>query len=408
MSSDERSPKRLRGSYSPASPPYHLTKLDQHTKQFLQSPQTPPSPPRMSSMYHVSSEHTDSHTFPSPPASGRASSRTQWQRNELRVKENLPGAADSQDNVSAPMQDNDGDAQMQDQLSDVNVEDAATANAATHMHTNHDRELGTFQASSSNIDDSSRQNADMRPLYKLCETLHPISQPHPSQNLMSLYGLDKLATSVARNDPVTGEKINKLRKSYEGKAKNLGLAGKNKATDIKGELMGFFQWDDNSWYDQKVWGKELDKALTSSKLMAKLDKAVKMAPGKLPAAEEQRFKNMLGLDDIAAAKTPNLPPTKSAFQHAISKSTGRASAPASPRTLSGRPERTGTKRKYDESSYQGYQGYPDGGGGGRDDQEMRSADDGRRGSATKKRRKDVGSVTSPRFDRPGMIGISTS
>ncbi|KAL9033478.1 MAG: hypothetical protein Q9214_007498, partial [Letrouitia sp. 1 TL-2023] len=46
---------------------------------------------------------------------------------------------------------------------------------------------------------------------------------------MSLFNLQSLASSVARTDPVTGEKINKMRKSYEGKVKALGLAGRNRA-----------------------------------------------------------------------------------------------------------------------------------------------------------------------------------
>ena len=212
---------------------------------------------------------------------------------------------------------------------------------------------------------------------------HPITQPHPSHDLVSLYGLDALAATVARRDPVTGDKINKLRKSYEGKVKTLGLPGKNKPTDRPLELMAFMGWTDEIWQEQHVEGRQLERA-DSAPIMDKLALAMQMNPGKLPAAEHEKWKSLLALDDTAAVKTPLSAPTKNHAQHAMFKSSQpsssmRASAPASPRSQHGvRPDRPNKRRRYDESSYDGYQDDDGYSTGGLDD---------KRTSATKKRRK---------------------
>lgn len=188
---------------------------------------------------------------------------------------------------------------------------------------------------------------------------------------------------MRRTDPATGEKINKLRKSYEGKVKNFGLSGKNKPTDIPGELLGFMEWPDEGWHDQRVYGKELENA-ESSLLMAKLGRALQMNPGSLPAEEHNKWKGILGLDD--GSKTPSLPSSKVPAHQAMLKaqaSSMRASAPASPRATNGvRLDRSNKKRRYDESSYTGYsESYQE------DDGYSTGGMDDKRNSATKKRRK---------------------
>jgi hypothetical protein len=207
-----------------------------------------------------------------------------------------------------------------------------------------------------------------------------ISRPHPSQNLISLYGLDPLASTVARKDPVTGEKINKLRKSYEGKVKNLGLPGKNKPTDRPGELLGFMEWPEDAWYDQKIRGKELDLA-QDGPMMKKLAKALQMNPGKLLPEDDAKWKGLLAYDE-ASVKTPVVSATKRPAHQAMLKSqpsSMRASAPASPRAQHGaRLDRPNKKRSYVESSYEGYQDDDGYSTGGLDD---------KHNSAAKKRRK---------------------
>lgn len=214
---------------------------------------------------------------------------------------------------------------------------------------------------------SVRLSLDAAPHFLFCMKLvdtrrtpvaHPTSAPHPSQNLIALYGLDAFAATVARKDPVTGEKINKLRKSYEGKVKNQNLSGRNKPTDIPGELLGFMEWPDEGWFDQRVYNRELEKAATGP-MMAKLEQALAMQPGRLPNAEHEKWKSVLGLDleGLAPARTPGLEPSKNVAQHVLQRNhptSMRASAPASPRGGVGRPERANKKRRYDDTSFEGY------------------------------------------------------
>lgn len=200
---------------------------------------------------------------------------------------------------------------------------------------------------------------------------------------MQLYGLERIQASVARKD-AGGNKINKLRKSYEGKAKSLGLEGRIKAAkmDTPVEILGGLVdpgWDQVGG-DGKTWweGRWADLPLRDpdalEALLKKTESAFVMAPGRLPKREHDSWASMLGLDDaIAGRATPALPPT--ATRNPVLSKTApstvfRSSAPASPRDVAGalRPERTGKKRRYDESSYKGYQeGYDDDGystGGG--------------------------------------------
>ncbi|KAI4728306.1 Rox3-domain-containing protein [Aureobasidium sp. EXF-10728] len=281
---------------SPVSPPYYYQNQPVHLKSapVPVAPHTPPSPAsvRMSSSAHNGKDQS----FPTPPSS-------------YAPTNSLP----AQDvNTHSPVNDMDTD-----------MPDA--------------------------------QPPSSRPLLPLlCQSPHPISRPHPNQDLIHLYGLQSIANSVRRTDPVTGEKINKLRKSYEGKVKTLGLSGKNKPTDVEGELRGFMQWDEGSWYDQRIHGRELDKA-DSSSLMANLGRALTMNPGTLPADEHNKWKAILGLDD--GNKTPSQPVNKIAAHPQMLKaqaSSMRASAPASPRASHPngiRPDRSNKKRRYDESSY---------------------------------------------------------
>lgn len=182
-----------------------------------------------------------------------------------------------------------------------------------------------------------------------------------------------------RRDLVTGEKINKLRKSYEGKAKNLGLPGRNKPTTIPGELTGFLEWPSEMWADQRA---EPIKQTTDD-VLAKLDRALAMAPGRLPTEEHNSWKSYLGIEDGPAAAagkgTPSLAPTKNAAQMLKNNASMRASAPASPRAAIARPDRANKKRRYDDSSFEGYREEDDGySTGGLDDMRV---------SGSKKRKK---------------------
>ncbi|KAK5004821.1 hypothetical protein LTR16_003707 [Cryomyces antarcticus] len=180
---------------------------------------------------------------------------------------------------------------------------------------------------------------------------------------------------------------------------------------MKGELIDILGWPDEEWYAQKVHGKDIGKGQTEA-LEAKLDRAVRMAPGRLPPEESNKWKNVLGLDEAVVAK-PIQAMAKKAMQQpgqevGQAQTVTRIAGTASPRTEQTRPARQGTKRRYDESSYQGYaEGY-------NDDNDRSSLTNGedtmRPNAAKKKRRKEFGAVSSPLNDRPpyasSMVGVS--
>lgn len=206
-----------------------------------------------------------------------------------------------------------------------------------------------------------------------------------TSNLIALYGLQPLAASVARVDPVTGEKINKMRKSYEGQLKTLGLSGRNRAVKheaVKG--MGFkdlLAWPEEEWQNQKVSGKDVHKGLPSG-IVAKLEKAMEMQPGAVPNNAE--WEDQLGMEkvkpvEVKASKIPHAGTT-------TTKTNGKVNgATAEPEAI--RPKRTGRKRRYDEHSFEGYgEGYVD------DDADLAGYSSGdtqfsRRSSSNKKRKK---------------------
>ena len=216
-----------------------------------------------------------------------------------------------------------------------------------------------------------------------CGIAHPVMRPHPTQDLLSLYSLQPLAATVARSDPVTGEK-RKIRKTYKGKIQAFGLAGRNQ--EVKhpegqpGGLVEMMSWPDEEWQNQKVAGKEMEKELGET-VMAKLDRAVKMRRGRLAGFDA----SVLGLDapgpvstsaesKRVAAGTARQQPGGQALKAVtnISPSThhhhnNSSNSPEDP----ARPRRTGKKRRYDEDSFEGYgEGFVDddvemtGGGGG--------------------------------------------
>ena len=204
-------------------------------------------------------------------------------------------------------------------------------------------------------------------------------------DLISLYGLQPLAASVARFDSVTGEKINKMRKSYEGQLKTLGLSGRNRAVKHDPEkgmgLRELTMWPEEEWQNQKVAGKDVQNGMPAD-IMAKLEKAMQMQPGPLPNNSE--WEDQLGHEKIkqTEAKASKL------SQNTITKQNTQingAITSTNPEAI--RPKRTGRKRRYDEHSFEGYgEGYVD------DDVDIGGYSSGdtqfsRRSSSNKKRKK---------------------
>ena len=206
-------------------------------------------------------------------------------------------------------------------------------------------------------------------------------RPHISDNLISMFGLEKIALAVRRTDPVTGEKINKLRKSYEGKIKNYNLPGVNKPVATPGQWIdgpserpGLMDYSQEKWQEEKAGDKVATSQKAAVNLLAKLDRAVQMAPGKLDDGE--KWKKLIGTDGIPIPRP------------AIAKGAlvQQKSAHPSPKlSAAARPSRTSSKRRYDDDSYEGY-----GGGFVDDDLSTMTEEEARsQGISLKKKRRKV-------------------
>ncbi|KAL4787217.1 hypothetical protein BJX76DRAFT_345712 [Aspergillus varians] len=242
---------------------------------------------------------------------------------------------------------------------------------------------------------------DFSSAFHLCKSSHIATGPDPSVDLISLYGLGPVAKSVARNDPITGEKINRLRKSYEGKLKGLGLSGRNKPVKhdpaTLGGLRQMTMWPEEEWQNQKVFGKEIKVAEMESALYNLQMKAMKMEPGTVP--KNDYWEDVLGHDKPTknttigeASKKTTAPPN---VVRSITQPNG---TPQSVESERNRPSR-GRKRHYDENSFVGYgEGFAD------DDDESAFYSSGE-GGGKKKRKKDHVSKIPPPPDRGGSYGV---
>lgn len=186
---------------------------------------------------------------------------------------------------------------------------------------------------------------------------------------------------MARTDPVTGAKINKLRKSYEGKIKELQIAGKPKAVKMDRCLLDPLDMPDEEWGRQKVDGREFETAFENGSITSGFDSLLSsaldgMGPGPLPLPVSQKYKTYLGTDDTAKSRgvAPSAPPNRGVQ----APSATPTPMPSGATQRISRPERSGAKRSYTDSAFQGY-------GEGLDDGYTESADDDGQGGM--KRRK---------------------
>lgn len=186
--------------------------------------------------------------------------------------------------------------------------------------------------------------------------------PDPSLDLISLYGLGSIAHSVARLDSVTGEKINRLRKSYEGKLKGLGLAGRNKPVKQEpgapGSLRHLTMWPEEEWQNQKVFGKQIKVADIDSALQGLQSRAMQLEPGAVP--NNDFWEDVLGHEKPAKGLG-----TGDTGKKSNPAPGGRVPLQTSATPVSAQePERSrpsrGRKRHYDDNSFVGYgEGYAD-------------------------------------------------
>jgi hypothetical protein len=262
----------------------------------------------------------------------------------------FPTPASTAGFTSSANLDSDGDATMGE-----SADDDATR-LGDHRLSNHNR-----QAESAYTPDGRLRAAlgiSGSQLFKVSKEKIETSRPHPSQNFIRLYRLEPLASSMARNDPVTGEKINKLRKSYEGHIKQMQIAGKPKATKMDGVFRDLLMIPEDNWKSEHVQNREPErKALTpdGNALNPDFGKLLDgafggMGPGPLPNADAAKYKAYLGTDDTVKPKAPEVAAQRS------TPFTSSAPTPANHAASRGlaRPERSGSKRVYTDAAFQGY------------------------------------------------------
>ncbi|KAL5431230.1 hypothetical protein PMIN07_007273 [Paraphaeosphaeria minitans] len=353
--------QRLTGSFSPASPPYHLAALGSETKPPIVHPNTPTSPPYppMSSQPNGGPAST-AHPAPAamtPPSSVHMSQTVSQSGPSATNLHPFPTPASTAAFSNSLNLDSDGDLQMENGQGDD------TVRLRGHRLTNHNRQNRVLFADEGGV--AAAKGVCGSQLFKLCQSTHEPSQPHSTQNLFELYGLNNLAKTVARTDPVTGEKINKLRKSYEGHIKALQIAGKPKASKMEWKFTQLYDIPDQDYYLSTVSGKEASKALDPSRpgsFSADFDDLVNgaiggMGPGPLPAADANKYRAYLGTDETVKAKAVVEGPPHRGATSAAATPNPHASSAAS---RLARPERAGSKRQYTDTSFQGYgEGYHD-------------------------------------------------
>ncbi|OQE43084.1 hypothetical protein PENCOP_c003G06540 [Penicillium coprophilum] len=386
---------------SPSSPAGSLKENPQLPISSDHIPQTPTSPPLMSvSEQSHAANFISSHTSPnqatvqppnisSPPSSAPMSTQAS-QQPTMSTANSFPTPASSVSGHPANATSVDEVDQGRKPFN-MGIEDSAENPGASpaqqpkqHRANNHDRQ--SLQTDSTNnfatgqgqhstdpdvmdVDTEPTRQTDTLSLsldslqkeltsaFHLCKSSPIVTGPDPSVDLVSLYGLGSIAHSVARMDPVTGEKINRLRKSYEGKLKGLGLAGRNKPSKQEigapGSLRYMTLWPEEEWQNQKVHGKAIKTSDMDSALQNLQSRAMQMEPGPIP--------NNDFWEDILGHEKPvkNPAPGETGKKAAPAPTAGRPSiqsytaSPQSQEAERPRPSR-GRKRHYDDNSFSGY------------------------------------------------------
>ncbi len=183
-----------------------------------------------------------------------------------------------------------------------------------------------------------------------------------------------LLKTVIRTDPVTGEKINKLRKSYEGQIKTFGMSGRNKpvkterqeneASNLRqsvGSGLKEFPDDPNEaqgpLQSDEVWAlrNAHSKVQVTPDLRAKLKKAMELQPGRVRNIE--RWDEVLGHDkprtNVPTPAQTTAPAASQRLPNGVLRPQLHASSDLKRQTR-------GKKRSYGDDSFIGYgDGYSD-------------------------------------------------
>ncbi|KAF2856283.1 Rox3-domain-containing protein [Plenodomus tracheiphilus IPT5] len=349
------------GRFSPASPPFDVAALASTTSKTPIHPRTPTSPPyaSMNSQHNGGFAHTTTaaSSLMSPQSSVPTSQSLSQSATSASGLHPFPTPASTTGVMSSANIDSDGDAMMEESTDD----DAARIHI--HRPTNHNRQRDSIYTPDGRF--KAAQGISGNLLFKVNKEKCEPSRPHCSQNLFKLYSLEPLASSVARNDPITGEKINKLRKSYEGHIKQMQIAGKPKATKMDRVFLDPLSMGWEDWHNTKVQGKEIaktglnqDQTALAPDFASKLDAALAgMAPGPLPNAETAKYRAYIGTDDTVKLKPQDAPPQRGT---PIPSSAPTPNNGTQQHRGPHRPERAGSKRHYTDAAFQGYgEGYGD-------------------------------------------------
>lgn len=198
-----------------------------------------------------------------------------------------------------------------------------------------------------------------------------------------------------------------MRKSYEGKVKGFGLAGRNRAVKHDHEknpvgLLQMVQWPAEEWHSQNVHGKDVHNGLSQA-TMQKLGLAMQMQPGPVPNTAEHDWEDLLGNEKTKPLPTIDERVKKPMRPDAGVKVNGQANGirPQTgkvPLNEANRPKRAGKKRRYDDHSFEGYgEGFLDDDGDVVIDIGGNSSDDGSRKGSAPKRRKKVAPASPSRM-----------
>ncbi|KAL9108214.1 MAG: hypothetical protein Q9227_006951 [Pyrenula ochraceoflavens] len=417
---------------SPASPPSDGLK---ETKPFYQSslkhPRSPQSPSTatFSSMNIVTHNHDPAHnlqqTSPTDAATYPQSSSTPSTVQSLVQQSNstsngMTWSETPASSVDAPMNDlqispskerfapeasqeisNAAKRDASEMTGFENMDDGAPPSKRPRTgETRQEEETEAIQAAHprtmSGLTSFDEVQKDMGTTFLLCRK-PPAQQPprpDPSQSFMSLYGLIPLVSTVARDDPNNpGEKLNKLRKSYDGQIKDFGLAGRNKSVrkepDAQGRVAGglneMLAWPEHEWHLQKVNAKPIR---IGDELEVKLNHALKLEPG-IPR-NHRDWEDKLGHEKMGARPQP-AGESKKVTPNTVTARANGVVAPMQSPGEANRPRRV-KKRSYQDNSFAGYgEGFID----DQDEQPLSGEDDGSRGIGRKRRKKDSFTTASP-------------
>lgn len=209
-----------------------------------------------------------------------------------------------------------------------------------------------------------------------------------SLHLLGAFGLHPLLATVARTEPFPPyEKINKLRKSYEGQIKTAGLSGRNKPfreerdPDDGGisKLRKLATMPEEEFEDKQAERRVGD--LTG--LRDRLQSALKLNSGTMRQQITNEWDEILGHETQKSKVTQNQVQQSSHYLQQA-RTNGVRPLPSAAGGVPPKMNTRGKKRSYDDSSFTGYGGYGDG-FSEPEDQSDRDRDWADRG---KKRRRD--------------------